>query len=780
MNKQVILTLIEGGFAEGFPVILRIREERTTCDAEIQSQGRLPPIPDLWPKFLQWQLAYRQMVDPLSRSIEPIPIERTNISCPQLADEFIACFDRWLNSTSEEWQKIRDRLQRNLSKDEEIEFIVQTNDKQLRQLPWHLWDFFQHYPNTEVTLSFPEFGRTIQELTGKKSDNVKILCIFGDSKGLDLERDRFCFAKLERIEYLVKPKLQDLHDRLWEEGWDIIFFAGHSGNGRIMLDDKEGISLDCLRYAIRKAIDRGLRLAIFNSCDGLSLAERLQELDLPQIIVMRELIPDRVAQKFIQYFIEAYAGDRSLFAAVREARQRLQSLEDKYPCATWLPVICRNPAEIPPKWQDLIVKRQNKIFPSPKQSLVLLAISTVITVSIVLLRYLGILQSLELAAFDRMVRWRPSEPQDSRLLVIEITEADLQLPEQKQRQGSLSDLALFRLLQKLESDRPVAIGLDIYQDTPRSNERLALAERLGDNRDFFAICKVSDLEANHPGIAPPAEIPPKRLGFSDVVRDPDGIVRRYLIAMKPNPASPCTAPYSFSAQLAFHYLEAKGISVKYNREGNLQIGNAIFKRLQDRAGGYQTTDLWGYQILLNYRSYRSPLEIAPRVTLADVLQGKIKSDRIKGKIILIGVTAQSAHDELPTPYSTGFNFYQEMPGVILQAQMVSQILSAVKDGRTLLSVWTWEMEILWIWSWSVLGTIIAWYCREKLNLLLISAVVVLLNLHLLCFVLLLEGFWVPLVPSSLASIVAGNVLLVYWKFNFDRDKKTNLLFPDLI
>jgi hypothetical protein len=31
---------------------------------------------------------------------------------------------------------------------------------------------------------------------------------------------------------------------------------------------------------------------------------------------------------------------------VREAREKLQGLEDRYPCATWLPVICQNPSNI--------------------------------------------------------------------------------------------------------------------------------------------------------------------------------------------------------------------------------------------------------------------------------------------------------------------------------------------------------------------------------------------------------------------------------------------------
>ena len=64
------------------------------------------------------------------------------------------------------------------------------------------------------------------------------------------------------------------------------------------------------------------------------------------------------------------------------------------------------------------------------------------------------------------MRSRPEEKQDSRLLIVTVTEDDFQLPEQKQRIGSLSDLALGRLLEKLAQLQPRTIGLDIYHDFP--------------------------------------------------------------------------------------------------------------------------------------------------------------------------------------------------------------------------------------------------------------------------------------------------------------------------
>lgn len=64
-------------------------------------------------------------------------------------------------------------------------------------------------------------------------------------------------------------------------------------------------------------------------------------------------MPDPVAQEFLKHFLTAYSGGKSLYNSVWEARQKLQPLEKDFPCATWLPVICQNPADAPLTWQEL-------------------------------------------------------------------------------------------------------------------------------------------------------------------------------------------------------------------------------------------------------------------------------------------------------------------------------------------------------------------------------------------------------------------------------------------
>ena len=215
------------------------------------------------------------------------------------------------------------------------------------------------------------------------------------------------------------------------------------------------------------------------------------------------------------------------------------------------------------------------------------------------IRYLGGLQQWELQAFDHLLRLRPPELQDQRILIIAITEADFHLPEQAQRKGSLSDLSLAKLLNILTPLKPRAIGLDIYHDFPFSPNSAQLADDLTEQTNFFAVCKVRDPAVNYPEIAPMPHLPNTRHGFSDVVIDEDNILRRHLLFMDRTPGSACNTPFALSIQLAFHYLKADGISHRYTAQGQLQLGEQIFRRLHGQVGGYQRTDTAGYQILLN-------------------------------------------------------------------------------------------------------------------------------------------------------------------------------------
>ncbi|MGA7934055.1 MAG: CHASE2 domain-containing protein, partial [Kovacikia sp.] len=527
MGKLVVLKLGEGSFQQGFPATLQIGEENARPATEIA--GKLPSDLELPRYYQQWQWAYRGLGLRSRLSAPDQQIRNVSLSedCGQAAQQLRDRFNLWLQAES--FRAIREKWLEKLVPSDSIRVILQVEDLLVQKLPWHLWDLMERYPHAEIALSAPVYEQVGNPAIA--SGKVSVLAILGNSKGIDTQADRVILEQLPdaQVRLLVEPSRQEVSDRLWEQHWDILFFAGHSSSqdngetGRIYLNQTDSLTISELKFGLRKAVGGGLHLGIFNSCDGLGLARELADLHIPQVIVMREPVPDQVAQAFLKYFLHAFAAGEPLYPAVRQARERLQGVEDRFPCATWLPVIYQNPAELPPTWQGLRGKQEvaesrqqaerAEAVPQPGVELETqpetqgrrdrqkpgllqqpksdraasklrsfvwtMGTSLVITTVLAGLRYLGLLQPLELKAFDHLLRLRPAEWTDSRLVVVTIDEDDIKA--QKKRRGSLSDATLKQLLEKVEPFQPRAIGLDIYRDFAVEPEQKTLATRLAQN-----------------------------------------------------------------------------------------------------------------------------------------------------------------------------------------------------------------------------------------------------------------------------------------------------------
>ncbi|MBW4635309.1 MAG: CHASE2 domain-containing protein [Iphinoe sp. HA4291-MV1] len=761
MAKLVVLKLDGDLEYQGFRVTLEIGSD--FARPEIEISGNLPPAPDLATYLCQWQMKYRSLGMPSRIKPQDIIydgyINTRILECCQKAKALTDCLQRWLDS--EEFRCINNTLREELKRNEVIRVLIRTDNCELHRIPWHLWDFFNRYSLAELALT-----TTASETPPKplRKPRVRVLAILGNSTGIDVQLDRKFLENLPNAEtvFLVEPQRNELNNYLWQQ-WDILFFAGHSetadGSGRIYINQTDSLTIDELKYGLRKAIAQGLQLAIFNSCDGLGLAQQLGSLNIPQMIVMREPVPDEVAQEFLKHFLAAFSGAKSLYLALREAREKLQGLEDRFPNATWLPVIFQNPGVVPPTWKELhTAKTQLK----HHLSTVLVA-SVLVTALVMGVRYLGILQQSELQAYDHFMQLRAAEEtSDPRLLIVTIGEADIYYQNQKwmKGQGSLSDQALAQLLQKLEQYQPTAIGIDIYRDFPVEPNYGDLVTRLKQDKRIFAVCKVpAALDGEPEGIHPPNEVPQKRQGFSDFVVDDDYILRRQLLQLTPPLKSPCAAEYALGLQLASHYLAAKNIKANINSKGYLQIGDVVFQPLTQHSSGYQKVDASGYQVLLNYRSLRPSEKIAETVSLQDVLNDKINPELVeslKNRIVLIGVTAPSTKaDYWKTPSSK-----EKIPGVFVQAQMVSHILSAVENHRPLLWWWSGWVETFWVWGWSLVGGIIAWRCwkPQQIGLAIVTGLSILFGI---CFSIFIQAGWIPLIPPALTLVLAATV--VVWK-----------------
>src|ERR671932_568140 len=369
-----------------------------------------------------------------------------------------------------------------------------------------------------------------------------------------------------------------------------------------------------------------------------------------------------------------------------------------------------------------------------------------VTVTLLGVRHLGWLQPLELNAFDLMVQLRPDPGPDPRLLIVEITDQDIKAF----KKWPLSDGVLAKALAEIARLKPTAIGLDIIRDIPFEPGNAELATQLK-NPKVFPITFIGNSPSDR--VKQPPNIPDKRVGFNDVVLDPDGRVRRNLMFASDGKT---TLP-SFSMRLAFAYLDSKKIDSKLTKESELEANKTVFSKLRSNSGGYEKINAGAYQFLLNYRSAEN---IAKSVTLTQVLAGKVDPKLVKGKIVLIGVTAITVNDLFSTPYSANAAGNRLMPGVLIHATATSQILSAVLDGKKLFWYWEEWQEILWIAVWSAVGGCLAWRVEKSLNLIGL-AIAAGGSLFGFTFFLFLQQGWIPLIAPALALLITAGVAVIY-------------------
>jgi ABC-type phosphate transport system substrate-binding protein len=335
-------------------------------------EGYLTPMPSaLITSLQQWQISYRQLEAVRSKtSLRIIPQSVTVASSSKCLNAVRNNLNQWLNSSESKWQPIRDGLIAfaNQFNDREVQIILDTQDINLCRLPWQEWDLLiQYYPQTEVAISTPTAKDlvTVPVNNLSKSSKVRILLVVGHSDGINTNSDLQIIKNLTKkqaeITCLIEPSLKELCVSLWSDrGYHIFIFTGHSGSDRdgtigwIEVNQTERLTITEFKDAFRQAIQKGLQLAIFNSCDGLGLADRLSELNLTQIIVMQEPVPDEVAIEFIKYFFQAFVNNNSLFSSVHQARKKLELFNNRYPGAVWLPTLCLKPAKKYLTWQAIL------------------------------------------------------------------------------------------------------------------------------------------------------------------------------------------------------------------------------------------------------------------------------------------------------------------------------------------------------------------------------------------------------------------------------------------
>ena len=377
------------------------------------------------------------------------------------------------------------------------------------------------------------------------------------------------------------------------------------------------------------------------------------------------------------------------------------------------------------------------------------------------IRFAGMLQPLELAAYDLFFQWRPPEEVDPRIVIVEINESDIQ-----KYNSPISDATLTKLLNLIKQQKPRAIGLDIYRDLPVEPGHQDLVALFKTTPNLIGIRTVVGTQS---GVAPPPALEKlNQVAANDLLPDGDGKIRRALLSLKDRQGKTVA---SFSTALAIQYLKAENVSLQVLEASTqkYKLGKAIFVPFKSNDGGYVRANLGGYQILSNYRNFPNGFRT---VSLTDLLEGRISENIFRDRIVLIGITAESSSDYFITPYNSPRldQSFTLTSGVTIHANIASQLVSNALDGLPLLQVWSKPTEYLWISMWTLIGGLICWTRRyagaqnkSRLQVPWASFAIAVLGGGLIAgsYIAFLLGWWLPIVPSLLALLGSAIAVTSY-------------------
>jgi WD40 repeat protein len=319
----------------------------------------LPNAAQLIAQYQEWQSRYRKL-DPQNhrlisnKAVSLVP-ERIN-DCLDAGAMLQANLHQWYDSVG--FNTIRDRLATVVNPDCEIDIIVRSRSKTVIRLPWNslLQPLLDRYPQAEVSISLEA---TMPHHDMEPELLVSVLSVLASAQGIKIDRSKEYLNALPHTasEFVVAPTPTDLVNLFAQKPWNVIlissYISGYLPNNRIYLNHHDTISIAELKEQLRTALDKGLKLLILNCGDGIELASELVDLQIPNLIVMREAVQDQVAQEFVKLLLKAFSGGKSLQLAVREAREKLQSIEKVVPAASWLPVICQPMSDAQSSWHQI-------------------------------------------------------------------------------------------------------------------------------------------------------------------------------------------------------------------------------------------------------------------------------------------------------------------------------------------------------------------------------------------------------------------------------------------
>ncbi len=246
------------------------------------------------------------------------------------SDQLTLQMRNWLEK--QEWSPLEKLLKENPYTPLQIQ--IDSSNSIINALPWECIDLERPI--------FREVQAESFSYPKKLSRIPRFLLIVGDENSLDLSSEidqlqslhfkgHICLKVLRGIQCTFKNIRSLLQ---LEEGWDALFFLGHSesdpsSGGRIHLGDGSWLASQSVEDDFKKAAKNGLSLVVLNSCNGIDWAKKVVSCGVSWSICFREVVTSKSAAFVFQELIYSLESGFDICNSLVRVRYKLIQQTDQ-------------------------------------------------------------------------------------------------------------------------------------------------------------------------------------------------------------------------------------------------------------------------------------------------------------------------------------------------------------------------------------------------------------------------------------------------------------------
>jgi hypothetical protein len=370
-----------------------------------------------------------------------------------------------------------------------VNVFLNCDSPEVAYLPWETWEVGSEM-GIGATVRIVRSPTNVRyEPIQPRQGRPRILVILGDDTGLDFK------AELKAIEKRLKPmaevvyvgwgitsttvsilKTQILNALVSEAGWDVLLFFGHSDEasltgGELAIAPQTWIALSEITPQLLEAKKKGLQFALFNSCNGLSLASALINLGLSQVAIMREPIHNTVAQKFLVQFLQMLSTHHDVYDVMKSVVQEMKLNSSlTFPSAYLIPSLFwhREAAlfRIEPRGPKQFLKQ---LIPTRREAIrlgLLVGMSLVPAIQLLLLEPRLMVQAVYRQVTQQVPKMSGAPP----VLLVQIDPKSLQRGVKADKNSPIDRQYLASIVRKLTTQSNKIIGIDYTLDQPTDED----------------------------------------------------------------------------------------------------------------------------------------------------------------------------------------------------------------------------------------------------------------------------------------------------------------------